>query len=91
MKKIVLVGIALGFVALVWFGYVKRLSPEATARAQNLDVDTEYQKLIERDKNVPREKIDKAYAEAKKSVMGLLPSSPRKNPNTKCPEESPDI
>ena len=66
MKKIALIGIALCLVALVWFGSVKWLTTENTTRAQNSDSDTEYRALLERDKNVPREKIEKAYAEAKK-------------------------
>ena len=49
--------------------------------AQTLNI--ERQKLIERDKNVPKEKIEKAYAEAKKIIDDISKVMAEKKPGIK--------
>lgn len=51
-------------VGLFWFGRLRWFAETDVSNAQISDI--EYQKLFERDKNVPKEKVDKAFVEAKK-------------------------
>lgn len=70
MKKIILIGMIIGFIGLSWFGRSMWFSETDVINAQSSDI--EYQKLLERDKNVPKEKVDLAFAEAKKIQEDIL-------------------
>lgn len=70
MKRIFLFGVIVGVVGLSLFGYSIWFSKSDVSKAQVSD--EEYTKLLERDKNVPQEKIDKAFAEAQKIQDDIL-------------------
>jgi hypothetical protein len=55
---------AIAVVASCFFGSRFFLSEDLVSNAQSSN--SEYRKLLERDKNVPKEKVEKAFAEAKK-------------------------
>lgn len=81
MKKIFLVGMIIGIVSLFWFGRSIWLGETDVSNAQTSDI--EYQKLLERDKNVPKEKVEKAFAEAKKIQESILSVIKEKKPEFK--------
>jgi hypothetical protein len=81
MKKIILIGVITGFISLLWLGRSMRFADFAVSHAQSSDSD--YQKLLERDKNVPKEKVDKAFSEAKKIQDDILAIIAEKKPEFK--------
>jgi hypothetical protein len=70
MKKTVLFGSIIGLVNLFLLWQFIPLDRSSTSSAQTSDL--EYQKLLERDKNVPKEKVERAFAEAKKIQDDIL-------------------
>lgn len=70
MKKIVLFWLITGLVSLFLLWQFLPLDGKNISRAQTSDI--EYQKLLERDRNVPKEKVEKAFAEAKKIQDDIL-------------------
>ena len=78
MKKIYLVGTLISFSMLgciAFFGETKVSNAQVS--------DNEYQKLLERDKNVPQKKIDKAFAEAKKIQDEIIDLMKKEKPKFK--------
>lgn len=70
MKKTVLFGSIIGFVSLFLLWQLLLLDGQNISSAQTSDL--EYQKLLERDRGVAKEKIEKAFAEAKKIQDDIL-------------------
>jgi len=78
MKKMILFGLIIAIIGLFWFVRSTWFGKTNVSNAQVSDI--EYQKLLERDRNVPQKKVDKTFAEAKKIQDSILAIIAEKKP-----------
>ena len=81
MKKIILIGLIFGLASL--FSFTRSILLGNTDITSAQISDSEYQKLLDRDKNIPQKKIDDAFAEAKKIQESVLAIVAAKKPEFK--------
>jgi hypothetical protein len=74
MKKTIFLLMLVGFLS-VEFGRITVINAQTT--------ETEYQKKINRDKSIPKEKVEKAFEEAKKIKESILAVIEKKKPKFK--------
>lgn len=83
MKNIAIFGLIVGIVGLLFLFD----SPDANITTAQQS-DQEQQKRLERDKNIPQAKVDKAFAEAKKIQDSILKAVADKKPGFKLHRQS---
>lgn len=76
------------FAVLLWLGSSVFFNKDEVSNAQTPDIETqklieERQKRIERDKSIPKEKVEKAFAEAKNIIDEIKKIMAKKKPDFK--------